>query len=324
MKEEIERIQSTTIAERHDLAKKLQDVFETALFKGSTKLNLPLNELPTSSSNNTPREPPPPPPPMVIKPQVIDPQMKIDYPNNISTIRSLSTRIDSLVDQTNRVANGFELSSRLPATVQTEISSDWIEQNSNRLLASQPTHSALQSPYFRSTPIDPMQDWHPTTSLPSNNNHLTNRSRSADPTNHGLFSTYPSYLPQPTQQSSSNSFSLDSHLNSNHYYQSAMPSHRSTSSLTTNFLDHQQDVQPSLSKDSIERTQNDQISSNNQSLTKYVKMLLERSPTQDHQGSKSNSIRLISSFSFFLSFFLSSRTSFSENQSISSRYSIIS
>lgn len=170
---------------------------------------------------------------------------------------------------------------------------------SSRLLSSQPSHSALQSPYFRSTPIDVMQDWQPTTSLPSNNNHLTNRCHSADPTSNGLFSsTYPSYLQQPTQQSSSNSFSLDSHLNTNHYYQSTMPTHRSTSSLTTNFLDHQQDVQPSLSKDSIERTQYDPTSSTNQSLTKYVKMLLERSPTQDHQGSKS---KLISIDFFILS-----------------------
>lgn len=133
MKEEIERIQSTTIAERNDLAKKLQDVFETALFKGTTTLNLPANELPTSSSNNTPRVESLPPP-IVIKPQVIDMQMKtittLDYPNNISTIRSLSTRIDSLVDQTNRVASGFELSSRLPPVpIQTENSSDWIDHN---------------------------------------------------------------------------------------------------------------------------------------------------------------------------------------------------
>lgn len=145
------------------------------------------------------------------------------------------------------------------------------------MLLSSHLFSTQPSPYFRSTPIDPMQEWHPTT---SNNNHLTNRSRSADPTSSGLFSTYPSYLQQPQAQTSSNSFSLDSHLNSNLYYQSAMPSHRSTSS---NYLD----VQPSMSKDSIEKTHYDQTSSNNQSLTKYVKMLLERSPTQDHQGSKS-------------------------------------
>lgn len=136
-----------------------------------------------------------------------------------------------------------------------------------------------------------MQEWYPTTSLQSNNNHLNNRSRSADPTSSGLFSTYPSYLPQPQPQpqTSSNSYSLDSHLNSNLYYQSAMPTHRSTSSLAANYLDHQQDVYPSISKDSIEKTYHDQTSSGNQSLTKYVKMLLERSPTQDHQGSKSKS-----------------------------------
>ncbi|CAF4552965.1 unnamed protein product, partial [Rotaria magnacalcarata] len=39
MKNEMEHIQSTTNAERQDLAKKLQDVFETTLFKGSTKAN---------------------------------------------------------------------------------------------------------------------------------------------------------------------------------------------------------------------------------------------------------------------------------------------
>ena len=129
MKEEIERIQSTTIAERQDLAKKLQDVFETALFKGTTKLNLPLSDLP-NSSNNTPREPVPPPP--VIKPQLTDTQIRTttEYPNNISTIRSLSSRIDSLVDQTNRVANGFEFSSRLPVPIQTENPSEWIDHNS--------------------------------------------------------------------------------------------------------------------------------------------------------------------------------------------------
>lgn len=129
MKDEIERIQSTTNAERQDLAKKLQDVFETALFKGTTKMNVPLSDLPTSS-NNTPREPVPPPP-VVIKPQLIDTQIRTttEYPNNISTIRSLSSRIDSLVDQTNRVANGFELSSRLPVPIQTENPSEWIDHN---------------------------------------------------------------------------------------------------------------------------------------------------------------------------------------------------
>ncbi len=157
----------------------------------------------------------------------------------------------------------------------------------SRLLSSQP-HSALQSPFFRSTPIDPMQDWYsqpiPPSSLQSNTNPLTNRCHSADPTNSGLFSTYPSHN-QP-QQSSSNSFSLDSHLNTSHYYQSAMPSNRSTSSITPNFLDYQQEVQPTISKDSIEKPQNDQTSSTNESLTRYVKMLLERSPAQDNNTSK--------------------------------------
>ncbi len=160
----------------------------------------------------------------------------------------------------------------------------------SRLLSSQ-QHSTLQSTFFRSTPIDPMQEWYPQpvppSSLQSNNNNLTNRSRSADPTNSGLFSTYPSHNQQQhQQQSSSNSFSLDSHLNTSHYYQSAMPSHRSTSSITPNFLDYQQEVQPTISKDSIEKPQHDQTSSTNESLTRYVKMLLERSPTEDNHASK--------------------------------------
>lgn len=37
MKNDLERIQTTTMTERQDLARKLQDVFESALFKGSTK-----------------------------------------------------------------------------------------------------------------------------------------------------------------------------------------------------------------------------------------------------------------------------------------------
>jgi len=52
-------------------------------------------------------------------------------------------------------------------------------------------------------------------------------------------------------------------------------------------IDHQQEVQATISKDSIEKQQNDQTSSTNESLTKYVKMLLERSPTQDNNTSKS-------------------------------------
>ena len=49
---------------------------------------------------------------------------------------------------------------------------------------------------YRSTPIDPLQEWYPQTSLHSNNNHLTNRSQSADPSSSGLFSTYPEQQPQ--------------------------------------------------------------------------------------------------------------------------------
>ncbi len=123
-----------------------------------------------------------------------------------------------------------------------------------------------------------MQEWYPQPSL-----QLNNRSQSADPTNSGLFSIYPSHN---SQQQSSNSFSLDSHLNTSHYHQSAIPSYRSTSS---NFLDHQQEIQATISKDSIEKPQYDQTSSTNESLTRYVKILLERSPTQDNHSSKSKS-----------------------------------
>jgi len=132
----------------------------------------------------------------------------------------------------------------------------------------------------RSTPIDSLQEWHPQPSFQLNNNH---RSHSADPTNSGLFSTYPS---NNQQQSSANSFSLDSHLNTSHYYPLARPSYRPISSISTNFIDHQQDIQGTISKDSIDKQQNDQTSSTNESLTKYVKMLLERSPTQDTNSSK--------------------------------------
>ena len=52
-----------------------------------------------------------------------------DHPTNISTIRSLSSRIDSLVDQTNRVASGFEFNSHLPLSTQQENTSQWFDQN---------------------------------------------------------------------------------------------------------------------------------------------------------------------------------------------------
>lgn len=146
----------------------------------------------------------------------------------------------------------------------------------SRLLSSQP-HSALQSPFYRSTPIDPLQEFHPQINNNNNNNILTIRSQSADPTISGLFSTYPSN----NYQQSSNSYSLDSHLNTSHYHQTALPSHRSISS-----IDHQQDIQGTISKDSIDKQQNDQTSSTNESLTRYVKMLLERSPAQEKTNSK--------------------------------------
>jgi len=330
MKTEIERIQSTTIAERHDLAKKLQDVFETALFKGATPTSLSQNEIKKIPLPSLPLPPPPPPPSALqMKSQPVDTQAKDlihDHPTSISAIRSLSSRIDSIVDQTNRVANGFELNSRLPISIQPENTSEWIDQNQklafffssnflihifdfSRLLPSQP-QSTFHSPFLRSTPIDSMQDWYPQPIPQSNTNHLlTNRSHSADPSSSGLFVTYPSQFQQPISlpapSSSSYSTSLDSHLNTSHYQQSALPSYRSVSSVTPNFLEHQQEVQATISKDSIEKQPTDQTSSTNESLTRYVKMLLERSPTQDNQSSKSRHLlfsfhtRSVSSFVYF-------------------------
>jgi hypothetical protein len=78
-----------------------------------------------------------------------------------------------------------------------------------------------------------------------------------------------------------------------------MPSYRSISS---NFIDHQQEIQATISKDSIEKQQNDQISSANESLTRYVKMLLERSPTQDNNPSKSKFRKKKKKFFFIISF----------------------
>ena len=66
-----------------------------------------------------------------------------------------------------------------------------------------------------------------------------------------------------------------------------MPSYRSTSSITSNLMENQQEIQDTLSKDSIDRQQHDQTSSTNESLARYVKMLLERSPTHDQKASQS-------------------------------------
>ncbi|CAF2011176.1 unnamed protein product [Rotaria magnacalcarata] len=301
MKHEMEHIQSTTNAERQDLAKKLQDVFETTLFKGSTKANFQQNEIlnPLSSSSSTKLN--------QMKLQISDSQVKAkpteflpalpltnnDHPTNMSTIRSLSSRIESLVDQTNRVANGYEFNSQPPSSMQQENASQKFENNQNHLLSSQP-HSNLHSPFYRSTPIDSLQEWYPQTisqpSFHSSSNQLTNRSQSADPiTNSGLFSIYPSHnsdqQQQQQQHSSSNSFSFDSNLNINHIYQPAISSYRSTSSMPSKLTDHQQEVQITISRDSIENHQTDQTSSTNESLARYVKMLLERSPTQDNTTS---------------------------------------
>ncbi|CAF4928934.1 unnamed protein product, partial [Rotaria socialis] len=45
----------------------------------------------------------------------------------MSTIRSLSSRIESLVDQTNRVANGYEFNSQPPSSMQQENTSQKFE-----------------------------------------------------------------------------------------------------------------------------------------------------------------------------------------------------
>ena len=47
--------------------------------------------------------------------------------NDMSTIRSLSSRIDSLVNQTNRLANGFEFNAHVPHTTQQEKTYEWID-----------------------------------------------------------------------------------------------------------------------------------------------------------------------------------------------------
>ena len=133
-----------------------------------------------------------------------------------------------------------------------------------------------------------MQEWLPP-SFPSTN-HLNSRSHSADPTSTGIFSTFPSQNIQQ-QQSSSNAFSLDNRLHLAQYQTSTFQPYRSASSLaTSSFPDHQHEAHGLISTDSIERHQDTQPSSNNESLTRYVKMLLERSPTQEkNTSSKTNS-----------------------------------
>ena len=130
-----------------------------------------------------------------------------------------------------------------------------------------------------------MQDWWPSSSAPPATNLLSSRSHSADPSSSGLFSSFPSHHLQQ-QQPPSNSLSMDSHLHLADYQPQTAPSYRSTSSMAMNFLDHQQEVQGSLSRDSIDRQQNERPSSTNESLTRYVKMLLERSPVQEKVTSR--------------------------------------
>lgn len=158
MKNEVEQIQSTTNAERQDLAKKLQDVFETTLFKNSMKPNFSqpeimnkvsgaLTSIPSSGRSNQISLPNIDtqvktktieflPAPIPIMPLV--PLTNNDLPTNMSAIRSLSSRIDSLVDQTNRVANGFELNSHLPPqSTQLEANLQKLENNLQKLESNQ-------------------------------------------------------------------------------------------------------------------------------------------------------------------------------------------
>ena len=112
MKNELERLQSTTMTERQDLARKLQDVFETALFKGSSKTTLPNHDMENIAPASTNVQPS-----KSLERQEFLPPLPLtnNDPTNLSTIRSLSSRIDSLVDHTTRVTNGYEYSSRMPS-----------------------------------------------------------------------------------------------------------------------------------------------------------------------------------------------------------------
>lgn len=177
----------------------------------------------------------------------------------------------------------------------------------SRFISSSQPHSALHSPFYRSTPIDPMQEWiQPAT---ASTQMLTSRSQSADPSTTGLFSTYSSQtVQQPTP-----SFSFDGNFNNNQF--------RSASSLGINLFEHQkqQNVQATMSKDSIERHNDEPTSTTNEALSRYVKLLLERSPaeeTSSHCKSFDFLHRFVSIFSFFSS-------SVGENESIVTRYSII-
>jgi hypothetical protein len=131
MKSEFDRLQSTTMNERQDLARKLQDVFETALFKGSIKTPLPSHDaenIPSARTNTNPSE-------YGERQEFLQPlPLTNNDPTNLSTIRSLSSRIDSLVDHTTRVTNGYEFSSRMPslpsqAENNNNNNNDWMENH---------------------------------------------------------------------------------------------------------------------------------------------------------------------------------------------------
>lgn len=151
MKIELEQLQTTNMAERQDLARKLQDVFESALFKGSNKSTVPSNDRSPPSLKSSQ--------PIVLnRSQPSDTQAKgkklvslekcsslndpekeerteLFHPiptintdsTNLSAIRLLSSRIDSLVDQTTRVTNAFEIPSRSTFSSQPETNHEWTE-----------------------------------------------------------------------------------------------------------------------------------------------------------------------------------------------------
>lgn len=131
MKSELERLQSTTMTERQDLARKLQDVFETALFKGSIKTTLPNRDMENIAPPSTNIHPS-----RSLERQEFLPPLPLtnNDPTNLSTIRSLSSRIDSLVDHTTRVTNGYEYSSRMPSLSSqpdndNNNNNEWMENN---------------------------------------------------------------------------------------------------------------------------------------------------------------------------------------------------
>ncbi|CAF1452497.1 unnamed protein product, partial [Didymodactylos carnosus] len=116
---ELEQMHTSTVSERQELAKKLQDVFETTLLKGTatnliseTLSNMSERTMPIDSQHRN----------RLIQMESDQSTHRADSDNyslhtqtvmtqqqqnsNLSTIRSLSNRIDSLADQTNKVYTG--------------------------------------------------------------------------------------------------------------------------------------------------------------------------------------------------------------------------